>query len=135
MWDLLRRARKPGVDLLSPPPAGPDTLWVAADPLRADLLEGRLSPNKSLAMRSDDGLATGLLDSEFGPDTAHLLGPLLCNVDVRNIASETADRMRAAIGVGGAEEASAPWPVLLDLRRRLRGQTQIGAGDPSEMRQ
>lgn len=121
-------AWSPSVDLLSPPPVGPTILWVAADPLRADLLGRWLSPDNPLGLRSDDGLATGVLNSEFGPDTAHLLGPLLSYVDVRNVAPATADRMRKAIVAGGGTSAFEPNMVathrimLVDMRlRALQG--------------
>lgn len=124
---------KPGFDLISPPPACPDILWVAADPLRVDFLGRWLSTDNPLRIRSDDGLATGMLDSEFGPDAAHLLGPLLSYVDVRNVASETADRIRAALVAGGGTTSFEPNMVATHSIMSLEAGLRALQGDETGM--
>ena len=127
-------AWSPSVDLLSPPPAGPEILWVVADPLRADLLGRWLSPDNPLGLRSDDGFATGVLDSEFGPDTANLVGPLLSYVDVRNVTPATADRMREAVVAGGGTASFEPNMAATRSVLSLEAGLRALQGDETGMR-
>jgi hypothetical protein len=75
-----------------------------------------------------------VVDSEFGPDAAHLLGPLLSHVDVRNVAPGTADRIRAAVAASGGTASFEPNIVASHGVMALEAGLRALQGDETGMR-
>jgi hypothetical protein len=122
----------PHLDLVAPAPPAPLELWNASDPLSADALGMWLSREHPFGKRSDDDLATALLDTMASSESAHLLAPLLFHLDVRRLNLPTADRVRNFLNnasiTGAFEPNGGAMQRLLSIEARLRAEIADEAG-------
>lgn len=123
----------PDLELVAPRTPATGTPWPALDPLADNAMGRWLGEGHPFARRSDDELATALMDDVTAAETRHFVGPLLSLIDARRVLDPTGARMRAALDAGHHTASFEPDSMAVRRILSVEAGLRARAGDEPGM--